>query len=347
VQTIFVLIAVLLSFIGAVDGYAFHEGTANECSGCHIINSDGSMSLKGSDPSSTCLPCHSRRDAYSVKSSDGSSFRPAGDFYWLSKTYKWTDEFNSVMTSSGSSHGHNIIAFDYGLFADERLTRAPGGNYPSGSLGCSSCHDPHAIKSSSYRLLGGIGYDAGGYSGFSFKNTSPIAVAPDNWTETDSNHVSYGSGFSEWCVNCHPTFINCRTDHPTHHPACIVAYLGYDIANNYRSYVRSGNLAGSKHSAYFALVPFENGSQDIAALDPSSAEGPDADSNVMCLTCHRAHASAFESIGRWDFHVTFLKDSHPDGAGDGSTYFDKNFSYYGRTFDDVQRQLCNKCHVRD
>lgn len=305
------------------------------------------MSLKGSDPSSTCLPCHSRRDAYNVKSSDGSSFTPAGDFYWLSKKYKWRDEFNSVRTSSGSSHGHNIIAFDNGLFADDRLTVAPGGSYPSGSLGCNSCHDPHAIKSNSYRLLGGIGYEPGGNPGFSFKNNSPIAVAPANWPETDSNHVSYGSGFSEWCANCHPPFINCIIDHPTHHPSCIDAYLGQDIAKNYRSYVRSGNFTGSKSTAYLALVPFESGSQDIATLDPFSTAGPDEKSNVMCLTCHRAHASAFESIGRWDFYATFLIDSHPDGSNDGSTYFDKKFSYYGRTFDDNQRQLCNKCHVMD
>ncbi len=331
----------LMSGGPALGDAIFHNGS--NCMGCHT----SPPQLQGPDPSSTCLRCHSIVGKYyNIYSSDGSSFTPAGDFYWLGKTFRWTVANNNIMLSIGASHGHNIIALSYGLSVDARLNIAPGGDYPSGSLGCNSCHDPHAVTGGSYRLLGGMGYQAGLSSGFSFLNPAPLAVAPPDWTETDNNHVSYGSGFSEWCANCHALILGC-TQRVTHHPACNAALLGQDISDNYNHYLSSGNLSGSRSVAYCALVPFENGTTNAATLNPSSTSGPGDNANVMCLSCHRAHASAFSSIGRWDFQAERFKDSHPNGGGDGSTSSDKLNSYYGRTLEDCQRQLCNKCHIRD
>ena len=68
----------------------------------------------------------------------------------------------------------------------------------------------------------------------------------------------------------------------------------------------------------------------------------------MCLTCHRAHASAFRSIGRWDLSASHLADSHPGSEAGGA---EARNSYYGRDiaaeFGPYQRSLCNKCHVQD
>ncbi|MDW7710819.1 MAG: hypothetical protein SCH98_10115 [Deferrisomatales bacterium] len=72
---------------------------------------------------------------------------------------------------------------------------------------------------------------------------------------------------------------------------------------------------------------------------------------MMCLTCHRAHASAFTSAGRWDFKATFLAESHPREGDSGATGTDALHSYYGRDLiaelGPYQRSLCNKCHVKD
>ena len=377
--------------------YPFHEGGGEEyCLGCHTIqrseNSQESsigesssplspkVTLKGSDPSSTCLRCHAVRGAIqSVLSEDGSKYTPGGDFYWLQKTFTWTEGGLSY-ESEADSHGHNVVALDYGLHQDRRKSIAPGGSYPASFLGCTSCHNPHAttmghggvgVPSSlltafgeepsaetvngSYRLLGGAGYESGqNATGAAFTHGAPIAVADSSsWNESDANHPAYGYGMSEWCANCHPAFLNSSTSGSAgKHPAGKGAKVSGDIAKNYNSYMKTGDLNGSQANAYLALVPFEVGISDVVFLDPSSSSGPSmGNANVMCLTCHRAHASAFKSIGRWDFETAFIADSHPQFGDGGASGNDVVNSYYGRDiakkFGKAQRQLCNKCHLKD
>ena len=389
--------ALLLIFPFESNGYAFHEGGCEEfCLGCHDLsqverNPDLTLSeiisalppgstLKGSDASSTCLQCHAVPGAIqSVLSHDGSKFTPGGDFYWLRKTFIWTRE-NHSFQSDADSHGHNVVAMDYGLNPDRRLNTAPGGSYPSSSLSCISCHDPHATAivdgfsgnttsalpsytqvplegttKGNYRLLGGVGNkgDLAG-SGVTFAYGAPIAVADSScWTETDSSHPAYGSNMSEWCANCHAAFLKSGNGlMGGKHPAGNGSKLTGDIAGNYNLYSRTGDFKGNQANAYLALVPFELGISDVHFLVPLSSFGPElGNANVMCLTCHRAHASAFHKIGRWDFQATFLANSHPQ-LGDGGTIdMDVVNSYYGRdiatAFGKTQRQLCNKCHLQD
>jgi hypothetical protein len=165
--------------------------------------------------------------------------------------------------------------------------------------------------------------------------------------ESDASHPAYGSGMSEWCANCHPDFANASRMHPSGNNA----RLRPAMVASYNAYVRTGDTSGTRARAYLALVPFERGVTDVSALQPSSTEGPDATANIMCLTCHRAHASAFSGIGRWDFTATFLVESHPRLGDGGASPADVQNSYY-RTdvavrFGRYQRSLCNKCHVLD
>jgi hypothetical protein len=192
-----------------------------------------------------------------------------------------------------------------------------------------------------------VGYAGPGLA--AFQNPAPVARAnAADWKETDSNHTAYGSGMSEWCANCHPLMLAGGM-----HATGKAARLGGEMASRYNAYVRTGDTSGTRATAYLALVPFEVGTSNIRALDPSSTSGPGETGapNVMCLTCHRAHASAFDDSGRWDFSVTFLADSHPRPGDAGIGPNDPRNSYYDRDmiarFGPHQRQLCNKCHVRD
>ena len=390
-------LALLIIFLLSPIALAFHEGGGEEyCLGCHNLQrSDSSqnpsigessstlpprVTLKGSDPSSTCLRCHAASSAIqSVLSNDGSKFTPGGDFYWLQKTFTWT-EGSVNYQSEADSHGHNVVALDYGLQQDRRLNTAPGGSYLVSSLACTSCHNPHATTtankgagsatsgltiygeepfegttSGNYRLLGGAGYRGSTQgSGATFTHGPPVAVADSSsWTETDSSHPAYGAGMSEWCANCHPAFLNSSTGGAGgKHPAGKGAKLNADIVRIYNSYMKTGDASATQASAYLALVPFELGISDVVFVDPSSSSGPVfGNANVMCLTCHRAHASAFKNIGRWDFATAFIADSHPQFGDGGASGNDVANSYYGRDmaaeFGETQRQLCNKCHLKD
>ncbi len=372
---IFTIAALITLGLGSA-AFAFHGGGVAHCDGCHTIhNSDGgdvvngsanSQLLVGADPSSACLTCHDR--IYKAMSTDGSAFTPGGDFYWLNVE-------NSPAHGStvyGNARGHNIRASDYSLDPDPDLTIAPGGVYAATNMGCNSCHDPHgkiagptnpapisvsgsyggipAVGSTAgnFRLLGGAGYDGGGVEGFGFGEPAPVARAYPGiygqWpAETDGNHVDYGSGMSEWCGNCHGDFK--QGGSMSHlHPASDDSHLnGFSTA--YNQYVATGELTGTSAASFDRLVPFERGITDRLdlALDYTSTAGPNSNSNVMCLTCHRAHASAFPKALRWEMAEELLADS--------AFVVDNPNAYYGEAintrYNEFQRSLCNKCHVQD
>lgn len=346
--------------------------------------------LKGSDPSSTCLLCHeapvagSREQHYVA--TPGSALgpgvpplqrTPGGDFGWLKKSYRWTD-FEQIgpgsdQASPGDRHGHNVVAADFNYYSDRTHTHAPGGEYPSAGLSCISCHDPHGTyatdaagtRSGAYRLLAGSGYQPKHVPSLPvFTENSPAAVAPADYNRAESDsstRVAYGSGMSEWCRNCH------RSVHGSisGHPAGNAAKLGAVMAANYNAYVGSGNLNGSSAGSYTSLVPFEMGTDDYVVLGAAAAggsHGPDPGAgspNVMCLTCHRAHASGWDSMTRWNTRALFIvqngrypgiDDYEATASAQGRTSAETARAYYDRrpgSFAMYQRSLCNKCHVKD
>lgn len=347
-----------------------------------ITGLPGDFLTKGSDASSTCLDCHEGSGSYHVFSNFSNAgpinLTPGGDFYWLTKTFSYPARPGSstIVTRHGYEFGHTIIAADFNLVTVDPVPQAPGGTFPSAQLYCTSCHDPHGKKNQTvdkpiresgsygavadadtdvgnYRLLGDVGYQPTGATS-PFTNTPPIARAPSlqNPNETNTNHTDYGQNMSEWCSNCHTAFVAPGGAGQHKHPAGNTSGLSADgIYNNYNSYVKTGDFTGNPATSYLALVPFERQQSDPSQLSVSSTQGPDGTSNVMCLSCHRAHVSAFPSAGRWDFEAALLAESHPQDTDTGATAGDQLASYYGRTIDtdfgQYQRSLCNKCHVQD
>ena len=230
-----------------------------------------------------------------------------------------------------------------------------------------------------YRLLAGKGYSPMSMSGANaFTTDAPAAVAPATYNRTESStitRVAYGKGMSEWCGNCHG---NIHLDSYTsgadnlRHPAGNDAKLTPAVIANYNSYVTSGILTGTRDTAYSTLAPFELGTADYAVLKPlakndgsgNSKQGPDpaGTANVMCLSCHRAHASAFESMTRFFRGNEFgtvadaanqakYADDVTDGrVSRGLSSYEQQIAYYGRpatAFGPYARNYCNKCHAKD
>jgi hypothetical protein len=334
-------LALVLMFVSST-ALAFHDGGVARCSGCHTMhNSQNGVPvdpdspngnpwlLNKGTPSDTCLNCHAQSRGGFVYNLDPLNpiFSAAGSFVFLLE-----DNLNDSGRGAaipGDAAGHNIIAPAYGLGADATLTSAPGGTFPASQMACSSCHDPHGRDT--FRLLYGVGAIQDGL--YTFTAPAPQAVGTRYGSvETASNHTAYQAGMSAWCGNCHGDYHTATTSKIVHPSGTM---LGATIATNYNLYngtddVRGGNAA----SAYLTLVPFE----DVANTDIASTAGPSASSRVMCLSCHRAHASSGPDAGRWDFTIQFMNQ---DGVASGS------FPIPNPYLSDNQRSLCNKCHVKD
>lgn len=332
---------------------------------------------------------------------------PGGDFSWVQKAYNWVTSRGTNGSSVAERHGHNVVASDFSYVADSKLTTSPGGNYPASSLACSSCHDPHGkyrimdaagttvattgkpISHSgsygelptaseavgAYRILGGSGYlpkSMAASPGLAFANNVPIAVAPSTYNRSEATtetRVAYGQNMSEWCANCHAGLHNDAYPTNLRHPAGNGAKFSTDIVANYNSYKASGDLTGTIATAYTSMVPFEEGTSDLATLashavnDGSQTGGASTSNNVMCLSCHRAHASGWDSMTRWNMKSDYLTiageypatdataaDAKKGEYSQGRTKAEVTATYYGKpatTYATYQRSLCNKCHAKD
>lgn len=233
-----------------------------------------------------------------------------------------------------------------------------------------------------YRLLAGTGYEPKSAAGVgAFAAQPPVAVAPSSYNRTEAvteTRVAYGVGMSEWCANCHASIHNNTLLPDLIHPAGNDAELGASYAALYDSYVVTGNLTGTNATSYNSLVPFEEGGDPATPVTVRSAikphavnngsvtTGPTATSNVMCLSCHRAHASGWDSMTRWSHTMEFLTaeaNTWPGSDLDPATYPDASAAKFhmGRTVGEYgaamgnkpasalgyQRSLCNKCHAKD
>ena len=349
-----ILIAMGLCLIAA-PAVAFHDAGVAHCNGCHTMhnsqdgmpvdgdNLDGNaFLLKDGSPSDLCLNCHA--DGYGGVYSDptGTFFKEqgGGNFWYL-------DEFNLNDGHAGASHaisgdaaGHNLVAPGRGLSADAAFVTSPGGLFPANQMGCSSCHDPHGTEA--FRLLYGAGQSVqAGLAVFGADAPDAVGLGLFGGPENNANHTAYNDGMSDWCGNCHGDF------HAAYqpgvkwvHPSGTVVSNAV-ITGNYNAYAGTTDLVtngstggtGSHASAYLAAVPFEDPTQ----FTGSTAGMNSGSSKIMCLTCHRAHATSAPDAGRWDFNVTLLDD---DGFESGSDPIPN-------PFDANQRSLCNKCHIKD
>lgn len=312
-----VIMAAALLTIGLSGmAYAFHSGGVADCGGCHSMHSPkagGSFLLIGSDQSSTCLSCHAKPDTaptgyhvmtYPVPAAGSPpvELTPGGDFGWILKTYNFTVR-GTPTTELGDSHGHNVVATEFGISTDATNATAPGGTFPSGQLACNSCHDPHGkfrriggdttytigtsgapiIGSGSYatsavptatqavgvyRLLAGQGYAKVTYPGV------PAAVVPSSYNRSEATtqtRAAYGysatgggkTNWGEWCGACHPNMHSGFGNYV--HPT--EQTLGSTVSGNYQTYVNSGNTTGgSSATSFLSLVPFIESTSDYAAL---------------------------------------------------------------------------------
>ncbi len=251
-----------------------------------------------------------------------------------------------------------VASGSYGAVTTTGGTAAPSADYAVGV----------------YRILGGKGYAPAGNPGYPFVNDPPAAVAPKTYNTdeaTGETRVAYGQGMSEWCQNCHTDI---HMDSYTggtpglRHPAGNGAKLGAVQVGIYNSYIATGNLTGTNR--YSSLVPFEVGTNNITAtagvglasgaanaVDPAATTADifvaKTSNNVMCLSCHRAHASGFDSMTRFGTNGIVTTETAYNATGGlvdaqlKAAYYNRSVGTTGTSIAPFQRALCNKCHGKD
>ncbi|SHJ27161.1 doubled CXXCH domain-containing protein [Malonomonas rubra DSM 5091] len=388
-KSLMIISAIFFSLCLTGTAFAFHGGGVAHCDGCHSMHAgngndrfgaQGPSLTNGSDASSTCLNCHDGSARYHVNSAGGDNTNEGGDFHWTADNGYAFVQRGNVVAINNNNFGHNMLAADFGLANDTDLAAAPGGGFPSAGFGCTGCHDPHGQAgggtiggalpisvSGSYGEVPAAGTQAGNYrilydsNRVGFAEDAPIARA----NSYDGASVQYGDGMSGWCANCHLGFYT-QSASGGMHPTDVAVPATYD------SYVATGNFTGVNATAYDPLVPIERGGVTASSELPDPEVAADAGfgttgtSQVMCLTCHRAHASPFENALRWDYTTSeFIAENWTHLTGTGAVLPDPAVAalYYkhGTVVDvaldpqnpwdggygEYQRSLCNKCHVQD
>jgi hypothetical protein len=315
------------------------------------------------------------------------NYTPGGDFAWLTKSFSAStpssryghnvvakdfsltadatltkapggtySRDNLTCISCHDPHPKARIDINYNIVYPSIGSAVPP-IYKSGSYGDA----PTATEAvGTYRLLAGAGYVPKSVGAPVFGNNPPVAVAPSTYNrkeDTTDTRVAYGSGMSEWCANCHGSIHADNVSTNFIHPASNNAVLTPTVVANYNAYKKSGDLMGNVATSYTSLVPFEEGlglsAANITTLKNhavGSTAGPQyGTENVMCLTCHRAHASGFPNITRWRMaeFITSGGAYSLTGTMTATEYLAAMYARDPNKFATYQRSLCNKCHVKD
>lgn len=293
-------------------------------------------------------------------------------------------------TSCHDPHGAFRVSSSY------QIVRPVSGQNvgPIGGSGSSGTQLPTAARTVGvYRLLGGINYLPASVQDtpvLAFANQPPFAFAPSAYNRSEAvtdTRVAYGSGMSEWCDNCHRNIHGDANPTNQPHPTGSTTYTGITsalsnvdsqsitIATRYNNYISSGNLNGMAATSYTSMVPYEEGLTmnaftyaDLAtrAVNNGSQKGgpgyyAGGNERVMCLTCHRAHASAWPKILRWNVEYGQYLTVQGVYPGIDSPILEAKYGEYNlgylqvqvqRSFYDrpaniyalYQKSLCKKCH---
>jgi hypothetical protein len=243
----------------------------------------------------------------------------------------------------------------------------------SGSYGLESGDAivPSTMAVGAYRLLGGVNYAPKSYDLFPFSQKPMIAAVSSSYNRTEntsSTKVAYGKGTSQWCANCHGAMHLSVSTVPGAlvHPNDQV--MSAEVLGNYNKYKKTGDWTATQANSYTSLAPFQSdqytSNATLSTIYRQTTAGPLSGDRVVCQSCHRSHASGWDSMLRWAYTTTFMTVadsggtaiyadkgvSGQEGTAMGRTSAEIQRAYYDRpatTFAPYQRVFCNKCHTKD
>lgn len=291
-----------------------------------------------------CLMCHDdptiSPDVYDVTAGSetpGGDFAPSGS----------VTEVNGHNPGGDTTYSESLILPLDDTIGDDGMKPpgVEGGPTVLSRWTCVECHDEHGDTGEAFmyrNLKKNVGLGTGGYpvdvSGSLITNTAgPVELGDAEeaqiWTgsanfdaEANASHNVYrvaavdddDIGFGAWCAGCHGNFHgddDSDSDthdglnwirHPTAEPLTVATPPAEDTADHFGTLFDSGKT----------FIPLETTTAITFATTLSGIDAA-ATEQVMCLSCHRAHASDTRNAVRWN-------SDGPAGAGNN----------------------CNRCHSK-
>jgi len=268
-----------------------------------------------------CLQCHMNNQYTGAPSvlntSPGSgTLLPGGDFGYV---------YSVTMSALPGQvpGGHNPFGNSAAL--SKNINPSPDGGVsglvPPGNTGtaltnfvCTNCHGVHGPESGNVNVSRLASYQNYGYRLLTPEpNGNSTLVSTDSiisqaWivsggaivpgpdganlqqNESATNHNVYMGGFSEWCSGCHGNFHSESSLDPNVWDG--TAYVRHPTNLNLASIRTYGN--GCTYDYTYPLV-------EVSGTWTNTAGGTiSTNDKIMCLTCHKAHATAYPNSLRWD-----------------------------------------------
>jgi hypothetical protein len=227
-------------------------------------------------------------------------------------TYPPGDEF--FQSGEGLTNNRFTCAGKFGCHGDrtasDELSAIAGAHHESDSVLKFGSIDESSQGSSvgtSYRFLSGVkGGEDSDWQATESKNDHNEYKGADGGTESTAISPG-GSTMSGFCAECHGNF---------HGDASDVGGGG----SPWKRHPADVSLPGAgteydQYTSYNLQVPV---ARTVIQNSPGSEVNPGGTSDdiVMCLSCHRAHASPYKDILRWDYS-SMIAGTNGNSAGTG------------------------------
>jgi len=269
-----------------------------------------------------CLQCHKDNgytgapSVYNTNPASASVLLPGGDFGYSAKIPQAT---LPGLTSGGhnpfgSPGAQQSVNFNPSPDGGATGLTPPGSSTTMSSFQCTDCHGVHGPESGNVSVSRLATYQNYGYrlllaeplgnntlvstdsiiSRAWIVSGGAVVAGPDGanlqQSESATNINVYKGGFSEWCSSCHANF-HAEVDQ-TANDWDGTAYIRHptnSVLTSLRAYA-----TGSTYDYNYPLV---QGNGTWTNTGGGTLGNTD---KIQCLTCHKAHATAYPNALRWD-----------------------------------------------